>query len=396
MSEVVKEGWMSKKGALVRAWRRRWFVLIGKELIYSKKPGLKPKGVINVDEIESLEKAGEASRDHVFLLKMRTGRIFSIQAEDDRDVGDWLTAIRKSMSPGGQASNSLDNYVPIQVFQLSSCFSTFVAKSKHNDALYFVDKYPAGHFENPEVVVNVESKFIVKTAATFPSDKFVIVVSEFVSARPLQDFVRSIVRLPHHTVQIYASEILIALNDLHKIGFVVGNLELDQVMIMENGHIRLRMLPSRLNLKRPGMNRGFCAPEVINNERLEPKADFWSLGVIIYCLLTGFTPFFRHSEAKMAEAIKNSDYRVPSDLSDVAADLLAVLFRKKGGNVTFDTLKRHQFFDGVEWDRVEGTDMMDVDKFWKPKIESVSQSEDKKAPDVPLFTMENIKEWSAF
>ena len=159
------------------------------------------------------------------------------------------------------------------------------------------------------------------------------------------------------------------------------------------------MLPSRLNLKRAGVNRGFCAPEVINNETLEPKSDFWSLGVIIYCLLTGFTPFFRDSEAKMAKAIRDSEFRVPSDLSDVAADLLALLFRKKGENITFDALKRHEFFDGVDWDRVEGTDMMDVDKFWKPKIETVSQlvaTEDKKAPDVPLFTMENIKEWSAF
>ena len=395
MSEVIKEGWISKKGAVVRAWRKRWLVLIGKELIYSKKPGLNPQGVIKVDEIESMEKAREASRDHVFQLKMRAGRVFSIQAESENDVADWLTAIRKSMSPGEHATSNIDNYVPLHVFQHAETFNTFVARSKHDDALYFVDKYPLEFFENAEIVSNVDSKFISKTTATFVDQKCVLAVSEFVFARPLEDLLRSRVRFPIPTVQVYASEILLALNDIHRAGLVYGNLELSHLMVTENGHIRLRLLPSKLNLKRPGVNRGFCSPEVIQHQKLTPISDFWSLGVIIYTLLTGFTPFFRDSETKMAQVITQGSPRMSSDLSEAAADLISMLFRKGSGDITFGTVKGHRFFDGINWDKVGEMDMTDVDKFWRPKIDVTPQSftmDDKK----PMFTMEDIKQWSAF
>lgn len=52
----------------------------------------------------------------------------------------------------------------------------------------------------------------------------------------------------------------------------------------------------------------YVAPEIINKEPLNIKSDMWAVGVSVFCMLTGYTPFYRESTKETVKAIKSCDY----------------------------------------------------------------------------------------
>jgi serine/threonine protein kinase len=97
----------------------------------------------------------------------------------------------------------------------------------------------------------------------------------------------------------------------------------------------------------------FISPESINCSSDLSGCDFWSLGVIIFKMLTGYYPFQGENEEEIFSNILNNNYQLPPFLSDSAKDLIQKLLvldpeqRLGNGKIknTFEDLKSHPFFE---------------------------------------------------
>ena len=57
---------------------------------------------------------------------------------------------------------------------------------------------------------------------------------------------------------------------------------------------------------------GYVAPEVLEGKGYDLSVDFWSIGVILYILLSGSPPFYEDTNEKLFDVIKNGKYEFPS------------------------------------------------------------------------------------
>jgi serine/threonine protein kinase len=101
----------------------------------------------------------------------------------------------------------------------------------------------------------------------------------------------------------------------------------------------------------------YVAPEIITNEEPSFASDLWSLGVIVYQLFTGKTPFKGDTPFYTFENILACDYQIPSCVPPQAAHLIKALLiidpsQRLGAGThknDIETLKAHPFFEGINF-----------------------------------------------
>ncbi|GMS90088.1 hypothetical protein PENTCL1PPCAC_12263, partial [Pristionchus entomophagus] len=145
----------------------------------------------------------------------------------------------------------------------------------------------------------------------------------------------------------YAAEITAAMQFCHSHSIVHRDIKPENVLIRASGHIMLSDFgsckdlseqqseaappaagPDRSRLQRRASFVGtaqYVSPEILTGERTTRATDYWSLGVVIYQLLTGKHAFHDESEYLMFRRIKGLLYKFPDDFPPEARDLIEKL-----------------------------------------------------------------------
>ena len=102
----------------------------------------------------------------------------------------------------------------------------------------------------------------------------------------------------------------------------------------------------------------YLAPEIIEGKGHGQAVDWWSLGAILFEMLTGMPPFFSKDREKLFRSIKSGSVKYPKFLSKNAVSLLEGLFIKDpdkrlgSGPTGVQDIKNHPFFSGIDWDAI--------------------------------------------
>ena len=106
----------------------------------------------------------------------------------------------------------------------------------------------------------------------------------------------------------------------------------------------------------------YLAPEILARRGHGRAVDWWSLGALLYEMLTGLPPFYSRDREKLFEGIKNGDLGYPSHLSNDAKAVCKALLERDpamrlgSGQGDADEIKAHAFFQRVDWDALlDGT-----------------------------------------
>ena len=146
--------------------------------------------------------------------------------------------------------------------------------------------------------------------------------------------------------RFYASEMMLALEYLHKSGVVYRDLKPENVLIDSEGHIRLTDFGlSKAGLdENDGLTESFCgtpeylAPEIIRDKEYGYSVDWYSFGLVLYEMLTGINPFKTGQELSLVEKmneILNKEIPIPKRLSAEAKDLLKQILVKNVSAIFF-------------------------------------------------------------
>ncbi|XP_026860619.2 ribosomal protein S6 kinase alpha-5 isoform X2 [Electrophorus electricus] len=176
------------------------------------------------------------------------------------------------------------------------------------------------------------------------------------------------VRFKEQEVALYSGEIALALEHLHQLGIVYRDLKLENILLDSNGHVVLTDFGLSKEFDEVERAYSVCgtieymAPEIVEGgEYGHNKAvDWWSLGVLMYELMTGGSPFTvdgdENSHSDIAKRILKKDPPYPKDMGPLARDIIQRLLIKDpkkrlgSGLSGAQNVKSHPFYQKINWE----------------------------------------------
>uniref|UniRef100_A0A8C0WXZ4 non-specific serine/threonine protein kinase n=1 Tax=Castor canadensis TaxID=51338 RepID=A0A8C0WXZ4_CASCN len=213
-----------------------------------------------------------------------------------------------------------------------------------------------------------QAPFLVTLHYAFQTDAKLHLILDYVSGGEMFTHLYQRQYFKEAEVRVYGGEIVLALEHLHKLDIIYRDLKLENVLLDSEGHIVLTDfgLSKEFLTEEKERTFSFCgtieymAPEIIRSKAGHGKAvDWWSLGILLFELLTGASPFTlegeRNTQAEVSRRILKCSPPFPPRIGPVAQDLLQRLLCKDpkkrlgAGPHGAQEVKSHPFFQGLDW-----------------------------------------------
>lgn len=253
-----------------------------------------------------------------------------------------------------------------------------LVQSKHNQRFYAVKvlkkaqvvKMKQVEHTNDErrMLQQVKHPFLITLWGTFQDSRNLYMVMDFVEGGELFSLLRKSQRFPNPVAKFYAAEVTLALDYLHSHNIIYRDLKPENLLLDRHGHLKITDFGFAKEV--PDITWTLCgtpdylAPEVVASKGYNKSVDWWSLGILIFEMLCGFTPFWDGgSPMKIYENILKSRVKYPPYIHPDAHDLLQKLITpdltKRLGNLHGGSkdVMNHPWFAEVTWDRLQKKDI---------------------------------------
>uniref|UniRef100_A0A8C2GQS9 protein kinase C n=1 Tax=Cyprinus carpio TaxID=7962 RepID=A0A8C2GQS9_CYPCA len=204
--------------------------------------------------------------------------------------------------------------------------------------------------------------FLVNLYGCFQTPDHVCFVMEYSPGGDLMTHIHNNVFSERQT-RFYSACVLLGLEFLHQNRIVYRDLKLDNLLMDSDGFVRI----ADFGLCKEGMGHGdrtstfcgtpeFLAPEVLTDSTYTRAVDWWGLGVLIYEMLVGESPFPGDDEEEVFDSIVNDEVRYPRFLSPESVSIIQKLLQKNpekrlgAGEQDANEVKKHRFFQGIDWE----------------------------------------------
>ena len=347
---------------------------------------------------------------------------------------------------------SIFQFEPINIIGKGAFGEVRVCKYKENGKIYAVKKMKkeimkkknqSFHIRTErDILKSIDSPWITRLHYSFQDEKYLYLVMDFCQGGDLMSYLIKEDTINEKKAKFYIAEIILCINEIHKMGCIHRDLKPDNILIDKNGHIKLsdfglsvisneklfpltnnninnniENIPNRnlsnkdiQNFKKRRNNRilaysrvgtpDYIAPEVFGKKGYSQEIDWWSVGIIFYEMLIGYPPFFSDTPQLTCHKICHfKDYfNIPEEckISKNACDLIKKFItvpEKRLGLNGIDDIKKHSFFNGFDWDNIRKINppfipvlSSDYDTRYFDKFE-----EDKNEPFYPFYNnIQNI------
>ncbi|XP_073961791.1 cGMP-dependent protein kinase for isoform X1 [Choristoneura fumiferana] len=215
-----------------------------------------------------------------------------------------------------------------------------------------------------EIMSEMNCEFIVKLYKTFKDRKYLYMLMETCLGGELWTILRDKGQFDDATTRFYTACVVEAFHYLHSRNIIYRDLKPENLLLDSKGYVKLVDFGFSKKLQASRKTWTFCgtpeyvAPEVIMNRGHDISADYWSLGVLMFELLTGSPPFTGADPMKTYNKIlKGIDaVEFPRCITRNAANLIKKLCRDnpaerlgyQRGGIT--EIQKHKWFDGFNWE----------------------------------------------
>ncbi|KAL8038918.1 hypothetical protein ABFX02_10G002400 [Erythranthe guttata] len=216
-----------------------------------------------------------------------------------------------------------------------------------------------------DILTKIDHPFIVPLRYSFQTKYRLYLVLDFVNGGHL------FFQLYHHGLfreelaRIYTAEIISAVSHLHANGIMHRDLKPENILLDAEGHAMLTDFGLAKELEKNGRSNSMCgtveymSPEIILGKGHDKAADWWSVGILLFEMLTGKPPFIGGNRDKIQQKIVKDKMKLPAFLTSEAHSLLKGLLQKEpskrlgSGTNGSDEVKSHKWFKSINWKKLE-------------------------------------------
>ncbi|OBZ70028.1 Serine/threonine-protein kinase sck1 [Grifola frondosa] len=246
---------------------------------------------------------------------------------------------------------------------------------------------------------SLECPFLVGLKFSFQTDTDLYLVTDFKSGGELFWHLQRETRFSEERARFYIAELILALEHLHKYDIVYRDLKPENILLDATGHVALCDFGlSKPDLRSDELTNTFCgtteylAPEVLLDEHGYSKlVDFWSLGVLLFEMCCGWSPFYAEDTQQMYKNICFGKIRFPKGVinEDGKQFVKGLLNRnpkhRLGAQRDAAELKEHPFFKSIDWTALS-------QKQVTPPFKPVVESDESVANFDPEFTSADVRD----
>lgn len=275
--------------------------------------------------------------------------------------------------PSKNKSLSIDDFDLLKVIGKGSFGKVMQVKKKDTQKVYalkavrksyVVSKSEVTHtLAERTVLARVECPFIVPLKFSFQSQEKLYLVLAFINGGELFYHLQKEGRFDLSRSRFYTAELLCAIETLHGLNVIYRDLKPENILLDYQGHIALCDFGlCKLNMKDMDKTDTFCgtpeylAPELLLGQGYSKIVDWWTLGVLLYEMLTGLPPYYDEDVPKMYKKILQEPLRFPDGFDHDAKDLLIGLLsrdpKRRLGYNGAEEIKMHPFFSQLSWRRL--------------------------------------------
>uniref|UniRef100_A0A8C8LN59 Rho-associated protein kinase n=1 Tax=Oncorhynchus tshawytscha TaxID=74940 RepID=A0A8C8LN59_ONCTS len=230
---------------------------------------------------------------------------------------------------------------------------------KRSDSAFF--------WEERDIMAFANSPWVVQLCCAFQDDRYLYMVMEYMPGGDLVNLT-STYDVPEKWARFYTAEVVMALDAIHSLGFIHRDVKPDNMLLDRHGHLKLADFGTCMKMDSTGMvhcdtavgTPDYISPEVLKSQGGDGyygrECDWWSVGVFIFEMLVGDTPFYADSLVGTYSKImdhKNSlnfpdDVEISKDAKNLICAFLTDREVRLGRNGV-EEIKRHPFFKNDQW-----------------------------------------------
>ncbi|CAG5094917.1 Oidioi.mRNA.OKI2018_I69.XSR.g13946.t1.cds [Oikopleura dioica] len=240
-------------------------------------------------------------------------------------------------------------------------------------------------FLERDIMTFTENPFVVSMYCAFETQTHLCMIMEYVEGGDVRTLLKNIVSLPEEWTQMYAAEVVLALEYLHSYGIVHRDLKPDNLLITSIGHIKL----TDFGLSKVGLMKratelyedrqeedapmfgdaervgtpDYFSPEVVLQQAYSIDVDWWAFGVVLYEFVHGITPFYAETvedvfsnivkgkiEFMEEEDCEDEEELIDPNCRDIIQNLL--LIEPANRLASAEDIKAHPYFEDVDWNNI--------------------------------------------
>uniref|UniRef100_A0AAY4B8R0 protein kinase C n=1 Tax=Denticeps clupeoides TaxID=299321 RepID=A0AAY4B8R0_9TELE len=316
----------------------------------------------------------------IYQTSLTIGKAFLRAQQMNVDIATWVRLLRNAI-PTGSSSFSPSSPVGLQDFRLVAVLGrghfgkVLLSEYKKTGGLYAIKALKKGDIVARDEVESLMCEkrifetvngshhpFLVNLFACFQTPEHVCFVMEYSAGGDLMMHIHSDV-FSEPRAMFYAACVVLGLQFLHDHKIVYRDLKLDNLLLDTEGYVKI----ADFGLCKEGMGFGdrtstfcgtpeFLAPEVLTDTSYTRAVDWWGLGVLVYEMLVGESPFPGDDEEEVFDSIVNDEVRYPRFLSTEAIGLMRRLLRRNperrlgSGERDAEDVKKQPFFRTMDWE----------------------------------------------
>ncbi|XP_072185224.1 rho-associated protein kinase 1 isoform X2 [Excalfactoria chinensis] len=230
---------------------------------------------------------------------------------------------------------------------------------KRSDSAFF--------WEERDIMAFANSPWVVQLFYAFQDDRYLYMVMEYMPGGDLVNLMSNY-DVPEKWARFYTAEVVLALDAIHSMGFIHRDVKPDNMLLDKAGHLKLADFGTCMKMNKEGMVRcdtavgtpDYISPEVLKSQGGDGyygrECDWWSVGVFLYEMLVGDTPFYADSLVGTYSKIMNhkNSLTFPDDneISKEAKNLICAFLTDREvrlGRNGVEEIKRHLFFKDDQW-----------------------------------------------
>jgi len=300
---------------------------------------------------------------------------------------------------------SIRDYESIAIIGRGAFGEVHVCREKKTDKIYAIKKIKKDvlvlknqiiHVLNEQILMSrAKSPWIVELKASFQEDDYLYLVMEYLPGGDLMNLLIKKDILTESEAKFYISELILAIESIHKLDCIHRDIKPDNILIDKTGHIKLsdfglakisdklyekenekyknyinEKANKDLEQEKMTHNKNFScvgtayyvAPEVLNKKGYDKEIDWWSVGIIFFEMLVGYAPFCSKETSEVCYKVLNwkKYLKIPNKIkiSNEAQDLIFKMINNSNnrlGKNGAEEIKKHPFFNGIDWDNIRNT-----------------------------------------